>query len=209
MTGTLYYVFIFFAAHYLYRLSHILGLAFALLYVYCAALPLYYLSQSISDADSMTDGTKTFVAWYLKVMAPIPPALLNRDPDMQHWRKVLALAPTAALFSSAWAAMAYGIALFVPHAYAHPEQTTDWLMSKHYLWQLVDIVPGLDAWKAIHIEDPLKEGRLWPGILVVLFRFIVLAVIVRTAAKLWKLAMHRETPAAAPKALGTDDPGLK
>ena len=194
ITGAMYYASMFAILFYIFRLSHIVGFVFALIYVYASALPLYYLSQSIAeDGRSLSATTQRHVKLMLFALAPLPPTLSTSNAELETWRKILALVSSSALFSSAWASMAYGISLIFPHAYTQPAKISDWLMSKHYLWQLVDLVPGLDAWKAIHLEDPVKEASIWPGILVVLFRLIILSVIVRTAAKLWKLATHRET----------------
>jgi hypothetical protein len=88
------------------------------------------------------------------------------------------------LFISSWASLAYGFARVSPSAYAHPEQLSFGLMFWHYVWQLVDMIPLVDVWKNVHLEDPLLETRIWPGLLVVIFRLIVLYIVVAAAAKL-------------------------
>ena len=93
--------------------------------------------------------------------------------------------PVVTLFLSSWASLAYGLAKLTPAAYAHPDQSTFWLMFQHYLWQIVDMVPLVEAWKHVHIDDPILENRLWPGILVIAFRLIILYVVLSAGAKLF------------------------
>jgi hypothetical protein len=90
-----------------------------------------------------------------------------------------------ALFSASWSSLAYGFARLSPAAYAHPDQITFGLMFKHYLWQLADMVPVIDVWKQVHIDDPIVENHLWPGILVIVFRLIVVFVVLAAAATLF------------------------
>jgi len=99
--------------------------------------------------------------------------------------EISAFSPIVTLFLASWASLAYGFARLYPAAYDHPERLTFWLMCKHYLWQLVDMVPLVDAWKNVHVEDPVLEHSLWPGLLVIVFRLIILYVVLSAAARLF------------------------
>jgi hypothetical protein len=95
--------------------------------------------------------------------------------------------PVVTMFLACWSSFAYGVARLAPGAYAHPEQLTYWLMVKHYLWQMGDMIPLVDMWKHIHIEDPVLEMRIWPGILVIVFRAVILFFVLAAAAKVFGL----------------------
>jgi hypothetical protein len=101
--------------------------------------------------------------------------------------------PIVVLFLTSWASMAYGFAKLNPGAYAHPERLSFWLMFKHYLWQVVDMIPLVEAWKHIHIEDPILENSLWPGVLVILFRLVILLVVLSAAAKLFGFEKRKKS----------------
>jgi len=47
------------------------------------------------------------------------------------------------------------------------------------------MVPLVEAWKHVHIEDPIPENHLWPVILVIIFRLVILYVVLSAAAKLF------------------------
>ena len=93
--------------------------------------------------------------------------------------------PVVTSFSVSWVSLAYGVARITPIAYEHADRLSFWLMLKHYLWQLVDMVPLVEAWKHVHIGDPILENSLWPGILVIFFRLIMLYIVLSAAAKLF------------------------
>jgi len=107
------------------------------------------------------------------------------DPDDTREFEVAYFIPVVMMFLASWASFAYGVAKLAPGAYAHPEQLSYGLMVQHYLWQLTDMIPLVDTWKHIHVEDPVLETRIWPGVLVIVFRAVILFVVLAAAAKVF------------------------
>jgi hypothetical protein len=181
-----YFGFVFLVTRYTYRVHVLFGLfwslAFALVGLTAVLVGYFFIRDGLPAPDSRL--RRRFIALFLPALEKYLREGAAPDTDKVKEVEYAFFAPVVILFLSSWASLAYGIAKVFPWAYPHPEQLSFWLMFKHYLWQLVDMVPLVDAWKHIHIEDPILEKNLWPGVLVVIFRLIILFVVVAAASKL-------------------------
>lgn len=59
----------------------------------------------------------------------------------------------------------------------------------YYIWLFIDMIPGLDAWKTLHILVPIEPKNTVAGLPVVAFRLFVLLAIIR-AFKQWQGAKN-------------------
>ncbi len=174
-----------------FHLNVYLGLAFSLLMTLCSLILIVLNYLTIRETVAGPgDGVRPIVF-------PLVAKFFKRDlsPLRQILRQfeISYLTPIFTLFLSSWTWMAYGFARLDPSAYAHPERLSYGLMLEHYLWQAVDMVPLVETWKSLHIDDPLMETRIWPGILVIGFRLIVLYMFFAQAAKLFGLNQRKKS----------------
>ncbi len=190
MGSCAYFGFVLVVTKYSYELNTVFGLCCSVVLAACGLIFIGFGYQFIreSQPDAKQRGKRFLIPLLEKITKH------NFAANAEETRKfeVSAFIPVVTLFLSSWASLAYGIARIGPSAYEHPERLSFWLMFRHYLWQLVDMVPLVDVWKNIHIEDPVIEHNLWPGILVVLFRLIILYIVLAAAAKLFGFEKKKE-----------------
>ncbi len=184
LTGPpLYFALIFLVTKITYWINVLVGLFFSLSFTLAGVALVLCGFQFIRETQAPPDqGLKR---WLVPLMEKhFLKHEFSHDPRQTRIFEVTVLVPVAALLAFSWASTAYGFARLRPSAYTHPEQLTFWIMSKHYLWQAVDLIPLLDAWKSIHLDDPVRETHLWPGALVILFRLLMVLVVLRAATRI-------------------------
>jgi hypothetical protein len=189
-----YFGFVFLVTRYTYRVHVFFGLFWSLSFALAGLAAVFVGYQLIRNG--LPDPNSRLRRRFIPMFLPVLEKYLRQgiDPESGKVREIefAFFTPVVILFLSSWASLAYGVAKVFPWAYPHPERMSFWLMFKHYLWQLVDMVPLVDAWKHIHIEDPILETNLWPGVMVLIFRLIILFVVVVAASKLLGLDKGRK-----------------
>ncbi|HEY1767014.1 MAG TPA: hypothetical protein VGG26_05140 [Terracidiphilus sp.] len=189
--SALYFGLVYVVTRYSYRVNVGFGLACSLLLALCGLIFVGFGYQFIRETQAGPDDTtKPFL---IPIFEKFSGKKLVFDLEAVRRFEISVFIPVFTLFVASWTSLAYGFARLSPGAYAHPERLSFGLMLRHYLWQVVDMVPLIDAWKSVHIDDPLLETRLWPGILVVLFRLIVLYIVLSAAAKLLGLDRRKKS----------------
>lgn len=188
LAAAMYFSVVFAIEKFAYRWHTWFGLAWALIFTLCSLIFLglnYWTIRETSAAPA--DGIKPVLTTFIRKVS-------GHEVTAEGMRALefFGALPMFVLFLSSWTWMAYGFALYRQSAYEHAEQLSFWRMLHHYLWHTVDMVPLIDAWKTLHIEDPLKETQLWPGILVIGFRLITLYVLVAAVAKAFGLDKRKK-----------------
>jgi hypothetical protein len=178
MGSCAYFGFVFLITKYSYRLNVVFGLCCSLVLTLVGLILVGFGYQFIRESQNRAGK---------RVLIPILEKIVKQPLNTPETRafEISFFVPVVTLFLASWTSLAYGIARLNPAAYAHPDRLSFWLMFQHYLWQSVDMVPLIEAWKQVHIEDPIIEKQLWPGILVIIFRSIVLYVVLSAAATLF------------------------
>lgn len=188
LASGMYFGLVFVIEKFAYRWHTWFGLAWALLFTLCSLVFLALNYWTIRETTAAPgDGIKPVLTTFIRKFS-------GREVTAETMRvlELFGALPMFVLFLSSWTWMAYGFAQYTASAYEHPEQLSFWRMLHHYLWHTVDMVPLIDAWKTLHIEDPLKETQLWPGILVIAFRLITLYVLVAAVAKAFGLDKRKK-----------------
>lgn len=181
-----------------YRLNVIFGLFCSMLFALPGLLGIWANYQLARETSAGSDDhVKPLLVPFLNAVAragktdPKPDPGITREAIRR--TEITFFVPVFTLFVASWTSLAYGLAKLNPAAYAHPERLSFGLVLQHYLWHIVDMAPLVDAWKNLHIDDPLPETQLWPGILVVIFRLIVLYLVLAAATKLLGLDKHKKS----------------
>jgi hypothetical protein len=193
-----YFLFIWLVTRYSYRVDVGFGLACSLLLAMVGLIIVGCGFQFIRETqagpdDHVTPRIVPILEWICKNSLNGKKLVLNLDQIRRF--EISVFFPACTFFVAAWSSMAYGFAKADPGAYAHPERLSFGLMLGHYVWQVVDMVPLVEVWKSVHIDDPLLETRIWPGLLVVAFRLIVLYVLLAAAAKLFGFGKDKKSGA--------------
>jgi hypothetical protein len=118
----------------------------------------------------------------------------------------VATLPSLSIFLCvALASLAYGFSqLDIAHYDVHDPLSVATL-SRHYLWNFVDMIPGLDVWKTLGIHDPVEERGVLSGMLLIGFRLMVIVVIFKTVEKAAEqLIKSPNHPRTAPLAKGAE-----
>jgi hypothetical protein len=155
-----------------FRVNRYFGLACSLYFAF-AGLAFVFSAYTFSDDIRRVSSRGGELLLY-PMTKLFPKVAWSVNLELARRFQIAQFLPTVATFTAGWISLAYVTAKFRPSAYAHPEQITYWLMCKHYLWHVVDMIPLIDAWKNVHVEDPLIETWLWPGVLLIVFRLIIL-----------------------------------
>jgi hypothetical protein len=82
-------------------------------------------------------------------------------------------------------------------SYGATQRVTMDSLRNYYLWTVLDMVPGLDIWKAIPVKSPVEPDAVG-GIPVLLFRIFVLGFVFASVRRWWNLhAVARPTESMA------------
>ena len=87
-------------------------------------------------------------------------------------------------FAGAVAAIAFGLEQLALVRYAGGASVTFKMLYEHFLWQFVDMIPELDVWKVLRLDDPVQEVGLWAGLLLIAYKIFVIYVVIATVKKL-------------------------
>ena len=174
-----------------YAVGRVFGLSCSVVFAFCGLFFVaggYQFVRETRAADSERKGLRLIPA-----IENIFHVQLRFNPEEVRRMALSLFLPVLCLFVASWSSLTYGfVALSSDRA-----EVTFGLIFRHYLWQLVDLVPVIDAWKAIHLEDPFLETRLGTGILLVAFRIVVLAMVFTTGKQLLGLKSDKKSDDSA------------
>lgn len=71
-----------------------------------------------------------------------------------------------------------GLAQYTSNKPIHPGTLAD-----HYVWHLIDMIPGLKVWSTLKIDDPMQSTGLGAGIPLILFRLFVIVPFIALVKK--------------------------
>jgi hypothetical protein len=178
-----YYGFVYLITLYAYRVNVWFGLFWSLALALVGLAFVAFGYQLIRESQSaVQDRPKPFL---IPLLNRFREDKISADGGELRRAEITFFVPIATLFISSWASLAYGFAMIKPEAYVESQPLTFWRMCWHYVWQLIDMIPLIDAWKIIHVDDPILEVHIWPGMLVIAFRLIILLVIIDAASRLF------------------------
>jgi hypothetical protein len=58
--------------------------------------------------------------------------------------------------------------------YTSSQTITTQVLAYDYTWHLIDLLPSLEVWNTLQIDAPIKERNVWAGILLILFRLVII-----------------------------------
>jgi hypothetical protein len=80
---------------------------------------------------------------------------------------------TILMGSVGMAGISYGVHELGRASYATAQPLSIWSLTHHYLWHLVDMIPGVKTWEILGIPDPLTAADFTSRLLVTLFRALL------------------------------------
>lgn len=93
-----------------------------------------------------------------------------------------------------FSSLSYSLSEFGWVRYVSDKPITPGGMGDHYLWNLINIIPGLEVWKTLKVDDPLQISGWWSGILLLCFKVIIIIPFIALVKKWWD---HRKKNASA------------
>jgi len=87
-------------------------------------------------------------------------------------------------FAGGAAAIGFGLEKLGLASYTGAGADNFRVLYKHFLWQFLDMIPELDIWKVLRIEDPAVESGLYAGLLLIAYKIVVIYAVLETLKKL-------------------------